>query len=175
MQHKNHVVTKKDVILNSFQDLHRSFSTRGFTLIELLVVVLIIGILAAVAVPQYKKAVATTRFAQALPVLRSLAEANERFYLANGYYTTNWAELDISKPKTKSWEINYVLGNDYAQVRWAAKYELPSLYIYYPHADHRDAGYFQCNGIDTAFAAKLCAKYGEQILPWTPHWTRWPY
>ena len=70
----------------------------GFTLIELLVVVLIIGILAAVAVPQYQKAVVKSRMAEALSVLPTLVRASKLYYLANGEYPTNMAELDVEIP-----------------------------------------------------------------------------
>ena len=74
-------------------------SKQAFTLIELLVVVLIIGILAAVAVPQYQKAVEKSRAAQALTLLRSIAQAEQAYYMANGTYTTSFDELSVDMDK----------------------------------------------------------------------------
>ena len=67
----------------------------GFTLIELLVVVLIIGSLAAVAVPQYNKAVIQSRFVQLKSAAQSIAAAQEIYYLANGHYADSLSKLDI--------------------------------------------------------------------------------
>ena len=70
----------------------------GFTLIELLVVVLIIGILAAVALPQYQVAVGKTRVMSLLPLLRAISDAEYLYFMANGNYSLDFTDLDISMP-----------------------------------------------------------------------------
>ncbi|MBO7237776.1 MAG: prepilin-type N-terminal cleavage/methylation domain-containing protein [Elusimicrobiaceae bacterium] len=70
----------------------------GFTLIELLVVVLIIGILAAIALPQYQKAVLRARFVQAKIAGRTLVNAEELYYINNGSYTADYSALGVDLP-----------------------------------------------------------------------------
>lgn len=78
---------------------------KGFTLIELLVVVLIIGILASVALPQYTKAVTKARFAEAMSNLKTIAEADRVCRLGKGGDSCDMSELDISIGKNdgESW------------------------------------------------------------------------
>lgn len=76
-------------------------NNKAFTLIELLVVVLIIGILASVALPQYQKAVMKSRYTQLVTVATSLIQAAEAYYMANGGNITDVENLDIEMACTQ--------------------------------------------------------------------------
>ena len=69
---------------------------KGFTLIELLVVVLIIGILAAIGLPQYFKAIEKSRGSEGLSALSSIVEAQKRHYLTHNAYTLEFSGLDVT-------------------------------------------------------------------------------
>ena len=87
--------------LNKFQGLFSNFVTaHGFTLVELLVVVVIVAVLAAIALPQYQKAVLKSRFSAMMPIAKAMAESNEAYYLEHGAYTETPLALTIQGKNT---------------------------------------------------------------------------
>ncbi len=73
---------------------------KAFTLVELLVVVLIIGILAAIALPQYRKATERAKATEALVVLKAVIQGAETYHLANGTWPRKFDELAVDIPWT---------------------------------------------------------------------------
>ncbi len=78
--------------------MKRKNNQQGFTLLELLVVVLIVGILAAIALPQYQMAVGKTKFSTLKTITRDVQASAQRYYLIQGTYEGVNSNLDITIP-----------------------------------------------------------------------------
>ena len=148
--------------LDPEQKLLRMTRCGAFTLIELLVVVLIIGILAAIALPKYERAVMKSRYAGLKPVTRALANAEEAFYMTKGTYddSEDLSNLDIQKPSDAkvSYEFSTTAGHDYVR---ASHTKLNNRYTQYLKHSKNFAGniYCEADATDTK-AQQLCVAEG---------------
>ena len=92
---------------------------QGFTLIELMVVVLIIGILSSIALPQYEKAIAKARAAEALTTTKNILDAMAIYVTTYRTCPRSLSELDVQVPsRTKNWyfSVNQVGNRNCAAV-----------------------------------------------------------
>ncbi len=85
-------------------------SRKGFTLIELLVVVLIIGILAAVAMPQYQKAVERSRMVEVFTLLDTISKSQQRYMMNSGGFARDFSVLDVA-PRGANGATYYTKGD----------------------------------------------------------------
>ena len=139
-------------------------SKKAFTLIELLVVVLIIGILAAVALPQYNKAVLKSRMVQGVIYARYLHDMQEMYYLANGVYAASADDLGIDF--TKECPANWTCSTD---VHQAIMEYSPTLSITYNH-DNDPALSADWKGVFYCWASQEDAKAVEACKMLGPEW-----
>ena len=128
-------------------------NNKAFTLIELLVVVLIIGVLAAIAVPQYQKAVDRSKFTQLRLAVKAIANAEEAFYAANGRYANSFTELDISFPQGSYGKVKN--DDDRIFFEWGRC----SVYNSYPSCSLKDVNvdyYIRLANVTTAWKKTMC-------------------
>ena len=152
---------------------------RGFTLLELLVVVLIIGILAGIALPQYRNAVRKARVAEAKITLRAIVDATDRYVLTTGNTTANISDLDVEiSSEFKNWNMyidECLCGSENINICGCVvtadpKWEPISYYISYWSVNYdggEDAGFngnFTCivNGDNNGHT--ICRSLGGQLI-----------
>ncbi len=129
---------------------------------ELLVVVLIIGILAAVALPQYQKTVLKSRFSSLMPIAKAVADSNEVYYMEHGSYASEPTQLDINAKTDKysdGTKIDMDNGN-YSYVL-AKRDDLPMSYVVYQKHSVQFPGEVHCEADSNDTKAQdVCKSFG---------------
>ena len=151
----------------------------GFTLIELLVVILIIGILAAVALPQYQKAVLKSHYLQIKTLGRVLAQAQELYFMENGVYAENIEDLSIDLPAPKyptergpirsyNWGTCRLLSSQH--VSYCSNMYQMQFQTYYEHSTSHAKGIALCvawNGDINSAQNQLCKQETAKAVPYS--------
>ena len=150
---------------------------KAFTLIELLVVVLIIGILAAVALPQYQTAVNKSRYAGLMPLAKSVKDAEEAQLMATGKYTSKLEDLSVQVPGTiddntaTTDHVTIELYNgegDYDFVKATDTRNPANTFVMYFAKSGNFKGEIHCEAEqNNAKAKQLCLSYGPTAGPFT--------
>ena len=96
--------------------------SKGFTLLELLVVVLIIGIIAAIALPQYQYTVLKSKYTTLMNIAKAVKEAQERYFMAKGQYTEYFADLDVDVPDGEEGSFTGVNNENYNLANYDAMF-----------------------------------------------------
>ena len=122
---------------------------KGFTLLELLVVVLIIGILAAIALPQYQLSVDKTQFAKMQTMVNSVRKAYHHYLLIHGKGPKSFDYLHLDFPSGTE---------EYAPMNFFKCVTLPDMYLCMSRGGE---GY---SGNVRAFKKDLSFAYVEKLL-----------
>ena len=88
--------------------MKKMITKSGFTLVELAVVIVIIGILAAFAVPRFRASVERSKAAEAFNYLSAIQAAQERYHAKQGTYASDRTTLDIQFTDPKYFTVGVI-------------------------------------------------------------------
>ena len=149
---------------------------KGFTLIEILVVVLIIGILAAIALPQYQLVVSKAKYSQMVSMVRALGNAEEEYFLIHNTYTNNLEDLSVTLPEglTVGAEGRYFIGdcgirpdNGYMSgILFKGETRIASYTFYYKFRSSGSKGETRCVTYASTkdLGDKICKSLGGELV-----------
>lgn len=98
--------------------MKRMITKSGFTLVELAVVIVIIGVLAAFAVPRFRASVERSKAAESFNYLSAIQAAQERYHAKQGTYAHDITALDVQFTTPKYFSVGTIQG-DNLETAWS--------------------------------------------------------